>query len=165
MTTSSKWTQPAEILAILGVVFTLIFLIVEIRENTAAVRTESYGQSIDRLNEWRLSLGSDKELTRIFLDFQQKGFENFDEIELQQLNFIYGALWSIYEAAYYAQGYETMGAEEWGRHQSMICRQYRVSTDHDWWKTGARMQFTPEFLSWVRETCDVTRISSKAVTD
>ena len=150
----TKWTEPAEILTTIGVIVTLIFLIVEVRENTAVVKTESYGQSIDRLNEWRLTLASDPELTRLFTEFYAGGIDDFDPIERQQFTFIYGALWSIYETAYYARSYETMGTQEWNRYHNMLCQQLTLSVSSGFWTEKTKRQFTPEFLSAISESCE-----------
>ena len=83
-----KWAQFGEFVSSIAVVATLVFLVFEVRENTGAVRTESYGESIDRLNNWRLELASSKELTGLFTEFRDEGVSNFDVVETQQFNFI-----------------------------------------------------------------------------
>jgi hypothetical protein len=152
--TLSKFKETGEALSIIVVLVTLIFLILEVRENTAAIRTESYGDSIDRLNEWRLSLASDKELIKMFADFNSGETLELDRTEGQQLSFVLGSLWSIYESAYFAQSYGTLGESEWSRFEQMMCGQYEYALAQEGaWETELRNLLSAEFGDFVEERC------------
>ena len=54
--------QLAEIIASVVGVITLLFLFVEVQENTHATRAAAYERSMEGLNGWRLTLTADPEL-------------------------------------------------------------------------------------------------------
>lgn len=150
----SRLKEIGEALSIVAVLATLIFLILEVRENTAAIRTESYGESISRLNEWRLELAADQNLTRLFVEFSSGEEIAPDRTERQQINFIIGALWSIYESAYFARDYGTLGESEWIRMEQMMCRQFdNLSARAGFWDGVLNSQLSPQFRGFVEETC------------
>lgn len=150
----SKVKEFGEVLSIAAVLITLIFLIVEVRENTAAIRTESFGESISRLNDWRLELAADSNLTRLFVEFNSGEEINPDAIERQQIAFIIGALWSIYESAFYARDYGTLGESEWTRMEQMMCRQFdNLPARQGFWDGMLQNQLSTEFRIFVEETC------------
>ncbi|MDA1370815.1 MAG: hypothetical protein O2971_08665 [Proteobacteria bacterium] len=149
----SKFKEIGEALSIVAVLITLVFLILEVRENTAAIRTESYGESITRLNDWRLQLASDKELTRMFAQFNSGNLTNLDGTESQQFSFVYGSLWSIYESAYFARSYGTLGESEWIRFEQMMCRQFELVTEQDYW-SSMDLLLSPEFKSYAQAQCE-----------
>ena len=133
-------------------VITLIFLILEVRENTAVVKSESYAASVDRLNEWRLELAANPKMTELFVEFLDDGVGEMDPVELQQFTFLYGSLWSIYESAYFSSTYETLGRAEWTRFENMICRQHQLSVDRSvWLDTAGRL--SQDFVEWVLGAC------------
>jgi len=150
----SKLKQMGEALSVVAVLVTLVFLILEVRENTAAIRTESYGESINRLNEWRLELASNSELTRMFAAFNDGEEFDLDRTQNQQLNFVLGSLWSIYESAYFAYSYGTLGESEWSRFEPMMCGQYSVAVARgNFWGIGLTELISAEFKVFVQEQC------------
>ena len=150
----SKVKEIGEVFSIVAVLVTLIFLIVEVRENTAAIRTESYGESIARLNDWRLELAADSNLTRLFVEFNSGEEISWDVNERQQIAFIISSLWSIYESAYFANEYGTLGESEWARMKQMMCRQFDILLARPgFWDRVLVSQLSPEFRSFVETTC------------
>ena len=62
----SNWASIAEIIAAIGVIVTLIFLIVGIRENTEITRVTAFDRNMESVNQWRLEMAKDPELARIW---------------------------------------------------------------------------------------------------
>ena len=147
-----KWTQIAEIVSSIAVLATLGFLLLEVRENTAVTRSEAYGESVDRLNFWRLELANNPELTRLFTVLSEGRISELTTIELQQFYFLYGALWGIYEASYYSRNYNILGDEEWERFKDQICFQYSRSIDQQVWVSSAS-RMSAEFTEYVSDEC------------
>jgi hypothetical protein len=148
----ARFKETGEAISIVVVIVTLLFLILEVRENTAAIRTESYGEAINRLNDWRLQLASEKELAKMFAEFNAGELRDLDQTERQQFSFIIGSLWSIYETAYFANGYGTLGDSEWSRFEQMMCHQYDLAVSQSGWdKLG--MLLSPEFVQYTEVQC------------
>lgn len=141
-----------EALSVVVVLVTLIFLILEVRENTAAIRTESYGESITRLNDWRLQIASDEKLVKMFAEFNAGILPDLNLTERQQLIFVIGSLWSIYESSYFARSYGTLGESEWIRFEQMMCIQFERLTEQNSWSSLDRI-LSPEFRSYTEDQC------------
>ena len=56
----------AEIIGAIAVVVSLIYLAVQVRQNSVLLKTDSYGRALDWLSEFQFSLGEDDALNRIF---------------------------------------------------------------------------------------------------
>jgi hypothetical protein len=151
----SKLRTIGEGISVVAVLVTLVFLILEVRENTAAIRTESFGESINKLNEWRLNLAGNRELAQMFADFNDGAVMELDRAERQQFGLVMTSLWSIYETAYFAQSYGTLGESEWSRFERVLCSQYEsaVAFKKGLWDTEVQMILSPEFRLFVEEQC------------
>jgi hypothetical protein len=151
----SKLRKIGEGISVVAVLVTLVFLILEVRENTAAIRTESYGESINRLNEWRLNLAVNKELAQMFADFNDGAVMELDRAERQQFGMVMTSLWSVYESAYFAQSYGTLGESEWSRFEQVMCSQYERAVAHKdgLWDREVQRILSPEFRYFVEEQC------------
>ena len=150
----ARLKEIGEAISIVAVLVTLVFLILEVRENTAAIRTEAYGGNITRMNDWRMQLASDPELSRMFARFNEgelSGSE-LDLTERQQFVLFYSSLWSIYESAYFARNYGTLGESEWSRFELMMCQQFGLSTAQGMWPMMDRI-LSPEFRTYTEENC------------
>jgi hypothetical protein len=148
----AKFKEAGEALSIVAVIVTLLFLILEVRENTAAIRTDSYGETINKLNDWRLQLASEKELTAMIAEFNAGELRDLDQTERQQFSFIIGSLWSIYETAYFANGYGTLGDSEWSRFEQIMCRQYTLAVSQAGWDMLGIL-LSPEFVQYTEVQC------------
>jgi len=150
-----KWMQPAEMVATIGVLVSVVFLVFEVRDNSALTKAESYSASVVALNEWRLQLAADEDLSRLFVEFRKSGVQGMDEVEVQRFDFLFGSLWSIYESAYFAREYETLGQNEWERHRGVMCRMYDLSVHHEFWSI-MQAKLSPIFAEQVAIECRST---------
>ena len=114
----SSLRRPTEILASVAVVVTLIFLVVEIRQNTEVARAASYAESMDGLTQWRLTMAGDSELAALWQAYNFGGASPEDF----RLDLLVSTLWGIYENAYYSNQRGLMGGSEWERFHIKICR-------------------------------------------
>jgi len=62
----SRIKEIGEFVSMIAIVATLLFLIVEVRENTAAIRPASYSDSITMLNDWRMQQALSPELSLLY---------------------------------------------------------------------------------------------------
>ena len=114
----SSLRRPTEILASVAVVVTLIFVVVEIRQNTEVARAASYAESMDGLTQWRLTMASDPELATLWEAYNFGGERSEDF----RLNLLVSTLWGIYENAYYSNQRGLFGRSEWERFERQVCR-------------------------------------------
>ena len=147
-----KWALIAEIVGGIAVLVTLLFLIVEVRENSAVIRASAYGQTTDMLNDWRLLGASDPELTALFREYFNGRMSTLNEVEVQQMYFFLATLWGTYENAYFARQYDILGSEEWSRILVQACEQYRVAEPQNIWN-GLSNLLSTEFHRYIPTEC------------
>ena len=148
----AKIAQFTEIFSGIAVLMTLVFLYVEVRENSAVIRASSYSQSTEMINEWRYQGANNPKLTRLFRMFQNGEADKFNEIEAQQFNFYIGALWGVYESSYYAKRYGILGEQEWGRFETQACLQYQKGLPQGFWPY-MRNLVSEEFHTYIESHC------------
>jgi hypothetical protein len=88
----------------------------------------------------------------MFSEFRNTGIADLEQTERQQFSLIYDSLWSIYESAYFARGYGTLGESEWTRFRTMMCRQYEDSRAQNYWR-NLDMLLSEEFKAYVVSNC------------
>ena len=148
----AKLAQITEIISGVAVLITLIFLYIEVRENSAVIRASSYGQSTAMINEWRYQGANSPELTRLFRVFANGEANTFTEIERQQFSFYNGGLWGVYESSYYARVYGILGEQEWGRFQGQACTQYQIALPQGLWPSMKNLM-SEDFSTHIENEC------------
>jgi len=150
-----KFAKYAEIISSVAVLITLLFLVIEVRENSAVIRASSYGQNIELLNDWRYQGASDPEISELFRGYMSGEIHEFSDEQFQRFSFHYLALWSIYENAYFAREYGILGAQEWDRFLSQACNQYRIVANQGqgYWENNAQGFLSREFYLYIPATC------------
>ena len=122
-----RYALVAEIVSATAVVITLVFVAFQVKDNTAAVRASTYDGILSDHIDWRMTVASSPELLTAFVkDFNSD--TNMSDVERQGQQFARQAVWQIYERAYFARKYETLGDSEWERYERSICG-FASSTD------------------------------------
>ncbi len=109
-----------ETLGIGAVLIGLIFVGIEIRQNTAAIQAATMQGLTDASQEYMLLLASDSELAEIV----RKGRNAPDQLnEKESLQFFYfmRAKWMRYQNAFFQYQRGTIGDEDWAFYGSLIC--------------------------------------------
>ena len=147
----SDWASIAEIISGIAVVITLLLVVSGINENTEVMRAAAFDRNMESINQWRAQLAQDEELLRIWQRRDQR--VDLTEVERGRLNFLTFSLWGIYEKAFYAREYGTIGASEWSRFEVQICRQ-RDAMDPFYWENSDEF-LSMRFIEYVETLCDV----------
>lgn len=109
-----RWALISEIIGTLAIVFSLLFVAYEVRQNTSA----NYAVTQSSLNNaqltWRSNLLSTPGLLEVW--------ENQVGVEVNAGVLVAEQLLLIYEQAYFAQKYKRLGDGEWGRYEASMCR-------------------------------------------
>lgn len=129
----------AEIVSGIAIVVTLIFLVVETRENTNAIQVQTYQSLTAELNELRRATVT-SEMMPIQIKIMESGYDSLTVLEWGKQMFWAEAKWGIYESAFYARERGILGDNEWLRFESAICR--NLQGDHPLWYPD---QGGPEF--------------------
>jgi hypothetical protein len=159
----SDWASIAEIASGVAVVVTLIFLIVGIRENTAITRASAFDRNMESVNQFRLEIAKDPELTRIWQSQRELLSLNWVEqpqgsngIDSTRAILLSGTLWGIYEKSYYAHQYGLIGTDEWARFELQMCSRMK-DLGSEIWDRLARETLSPQFTEYARVLCSNSR--------
>ena len=145
----SDWASIAEIIAAIGVIVTLVFLILGIRENTEITKAAAFDRNMESLNVFRVDLARDPEFTRLWQSRQDPGV--LSEDDQFRLIMLEGSLWGIYEKSYYARQYELIGESEWSRFETQMCFQLDSMSSQTWYEM--RQVLTSQFISYAEGLC------------
>ena len=152
-----NWALIAEVIASIGVMVTLVFLIIGMRDNTNALQGQTFQELMRDINAWR-SITLEHEQSGLWPKYREDGVQGLSGNEQAVIRLLQLQLWTIYEAAYFANERGTLGAEEWIRFETAIC-QNRQRGFHEFWDQDfsdlapIRLVLTPRFAEYVDEHC------------
>ncbi len=104
----------------LAVLIGLIFVGLELRQNTAAVETASLQNQTDASIDFLLLIASDDELARIWLDASRDP-DQLNEIDSLRYFFISRSRWLRMQNAYLQWRREALTDEDWSFYNGIIC--------------------------------------------
>jgi hypothetical protein len=144
-----RYALVSEIISAAAVIVSLIFVAFQVKDNTAAIRSSTYDGIVSDHIEWRLTVATHPDLGAAMLKLGNPDTD-MNDLERRNAERAMEALWQIYERAYFARKYETLGNSEWARYENAICRLASFVDDVD-----ARMgrYFTTEFIDFIK-SCD-----------
>jgi len=148
-----QWALAAEIIGGLAVVVSLIFLILETRENTNAIQAQTYQDLSAELNNVRQQMTSE-DITILLFKLRDDGLSSLTEVERYRIVTSIHGIWQVYESAYYAKQRNILGDEEWTRFEIGICR--NLNSDFEVWappQGGIVSNITPAFREHVEYLC------------
>ena len=143
-----NWAHLAEIVSGVAVVFSLVFIIFEIRENSDLIRANMFDRSIESLIDWRMQIVSDDESLKIMADHW-----GIDSPELLKHQLLVVSMWSIYEKTYYSHQYDLIGPAEWERFETRICAYGQAG--QEFWDEKISTFLSEEFRSFVISSCQL----------
>lgn len=148
----SDWASIGEIVSSLAVVVTLVFLIADLRESTETTRAASYDRNLESLIQIRMQAVQDEELSAIFRRYWEGNTQELDRDERFRLWIILSSIWGVFEKAYFANEYGTMGLAEWERFARAICSsRARVTDDAEW--SELELLLSEAFRTHIAENC------------
>jgi hypothetical protein len=95
------WGAIGEILGGVGVILTLLYLAVQIRQNTHATRAASHHAVTDSLNQGNLAMAQDAELAQIWVTGCADR-ASLTEVERQRLDMLLLAYFHVFDSLFYS---------------------------------------------------------------
>ena len=117
----------------------LIFVGLELRQNTAAVEASTLQNLTDGSNQFLTLLAFDPDMTRILL-LGGTDLDQLTELESAQLHLLIRGQWFRFQNTFLQWQRGTLSDEDWGVYESFVCR-----------KTGEGLNSTAEhvrFTTW-----------------
>ena len=147
MMTLQSLAYIGEIIGTVVVILSLVYLAVQVRQNTEAQRTENYARALERLATFQSMLSTDSEVSTIF----SKGLADSSNLSTQEkLRFN----WTMYEAfgafefMFHAARKKSIDEEIWSRWSEAIAWYLTFPGVHTWWKVRP-LPFTDSFSLFV----------------
>lgn len=144
----------AELAGAGAVLLGLIFVGLELRQNTSAVEAATVQNLTDASQDYLMTLATDPELARILYEGAED-LEQLTESDRRQLHFLTRAQWFRFQNSFLQWQRGTLNDDAWDIYAGFVCRTHpndvdpstRVSTwdDH-------RPVFLPSFVEYV-EAC------------
>jgi hypothetical protein len=121
-----------EFVAAVATVATLIFLAIQIRQNTKSVRTAAEIDLPQRLADWHARISAQPDLGRIW-DLAATDFEALDPDEVRRFRWIVAELFLVFESQYYAycQGY--VSENSWVARRDVMLGLLSNANILEWW--------------------------------
>ena len=149
----SNWASIAEIVSAAAVVISLIFVGLQIRQNTQVTKSSAYQSLLVQFNDWREEVSSDDSKLQLYNDYILSGDVPEESTpERMKLNSILLNLWANMENAFTAYDAGLMDGDEWERVQRSVCIEYErmlAANINEY----IYIRLTDEFVAFVKETC------------
>lgn len=134
----------SEIIAVAVVVVTLIYVAVQIRQNTASVRATGYQQWLSANLELNTA-AADQSMSHLF------AIANADSKNLSDESFVSFAMWNLgvmqmAQATNYLYKSGSLDRELWEAEMNRAAGILAFPGVRQWWEAGGKTQLTPSFV-------------------
>jgi hypothetical protein len=133
----------------IGVVITLIYLAVQIRQNTTSSRTESYQAAVAAISDWTRDVGANPASSRI-VEAGSRDFEALSSEERVQFNLIMAALVRNLENIHFQFTHGAIDESTWSGWANRTHSLLEPDGARAWWRTQ-EAAYSPEFRHFVDE--------------
>jgi len=137
-----------EFVGALGVVASLVYLAVQVRQNTASVRAATFQALAQSYSDFASLIGSDGEVARI-LHAGSSDPEAGTELERFRFNFLLVAATRRWENAFYQHERGMLDASQWEGLQAGALLSLRTPGGRAWWRAFGHIYYSAAFRDWV----------------
>jgi hypothetical protein len=131
----------------IGVVVTLVYLAMQIRQNTASGRAAAYQEATKALSDWSSSLARDSASMRIFL-LGAEDSDELDELERQQFRLLIMSLFRHFENLHFQYLQGAMDRDTWAGWRQRISGTLGGVGVMRFWR-GQKSVFSPKFQDFI----------------
>lgn len=132
-----------------AVIVTLLYLAVQIRQNTKAIQSSSFHGVTNSFNEINNLLAHDESLARIFR-IGMEDLDNLTDDEKVRFGFIYMSPFRVFETIYFQRESGTVDPRLWEAEKRSIQFLLRGAGSRAWWRSNP-LSFTSEFRQYIEE--------------
>jgi len=137
-------------IAAVGVILSVIFLALQIRKNTQAVRASYYDSLNDTNIEFLRQLIEDKVLGKLF-EKATLGWNDLGEDDKRTANFLFIQLFRHYENMYYQNKMQVFESWLWDSHRNTLISYFHHDGVQEWWRVR-RQTFSDEFRIFLEKS-------------
>ncbi|MBV6422963.1 MAG: hypothetical protein NAOJABEB_00750 [Steroidobacteraceae bacterium] len=136
----------------LAVIASLVYLALQVRQNTQSIRTENYARALDRIAAIQSQPSRDTELSRIF----SKGVADVSRLTARERLQFTWALYEVFgafEFMFHAAKIRALPEDVWARWSSTVAWWLSFPGVHSWWRHRPT-PFSSGFSSFVENILD-----------
>lgn len=145
-----RYALIAEVVSAIAVVVSLVYVGIGIRQNSATLRAATFQTVANSLTDLTGNIGSDRELTRIWLRGNQDGLEKLTPSERDQFTLLMVAMGRRMENAFIQKDAGFLTDEQWEGMLFGLDRTLRSPGGRQWWDQNAEL-FSDRFRAFVNE--------------
>jgi hypothetical protein len=139
-----------EFVAAVAVIASLVYLAVQIRQNTKALKASTHQSLIDSTLSYQALTLENPEVARIRLA-GNRSFSELTEEDQYRFRAAMEMMFRLFENAFVQHGRGTLDDEGWHRYAEAVRYHFAHSPGVvEWWR-GRRIPFGPSFSAWVEE--------------
>ncbi|NIK92001.1 hypothetical protein GZ212_07530 [Mangrovimonas sp. CR14] len=150
------------LLTSIGVIISVIFLAIEIKKNTQAVRSNFYDSFANSNREFLNQLIMDRDLGKLF-EKGTKSWSKLNEEDKRTSNFLYIQMFRIWENLYYQNKMKVLEPWLWVSNKNTIISYFYLEGIQEWWQIR-RQSFSKEFVQFL-ETSNKPENGIKVIED
>jgi hypothetical protein len=140
----------AEIIGGLAVVISLVYLALQVRQNTYSLRTENYARALDRVAAIQAQLGQNSDLSRM-LTKGTISSANLTSAERIQFSWCLYEIFGSFEFMFHAAETRALPDEVWERWSLAVAWWLVYPGVQEWWHARP-IPFSSSFVSYVEKT-------------
>ncbi len=122
-----------ELLGLIAVVASLIFVGLQLQRNSEEIRSSSYHGATDSFNSWNLALIGDSGLSEIWLK-GQKSYDDLSDEEVVKFGFLLRAVFRICDTVYYQSRHGTGDTSLWECERKNVEVLFSTPDCRAWWR-------------------------------
>jgi hypothetical protein len=132
-----------EFIGAVAVVVSLVYLAIQIRQNTRALRGTFHDSHVNRMQAWQMAVASDPDLVSIW-QRAARG-DALTEAERERLSFLRNYFLIGTESVFHQFARGNIDPEVWEAHRARVRRALMQPEFRQWFRDGQRFTFTESF--------------------
>lgn len=148
----SDWAALAEIIASGAVITSIVYLSIQVRENTNAVQAATFQELINASDLYLLTIAQDSTLTSL-VDRAGEDPASLTPLERRRYFYTQRAFWRNMENAFFQRQRGLLGDAEWSVYQRIMCEQPDRGEQDTW--AEHRVHMSEPFISFVEACTDL----------
>lgn len=137
------------LIANIGVLTGIVFLAIELQQNSNIAQADSYREIVQDIAQWRSELNADPVLFELFRSYANGDFDDMDDKDQLRVVFVENNILGSYESAFYSREYGIISEREWSRFQVGACNHYGYAARN----ARTLTLITQDFNDFLKNTC------------
>ena len=153
-----------EILGALAVLLSLLYLAVQIRQNTASIKSSTFQNAISSISQVSLGIATDDDSSRIAQATFEGEIGDLTERDRFRVGLLLTGLFRNYENFWFQYESGVMEEHVWRGVRSAMLGYYRLPNVQNWWNQRSSI-FSPKFVEFLATLDEMERANDPEAGD